>query len=338
MNGKLINCCRARKDYAALTTEERLTYTNAVLTVAQDPFYKPRYDELIALYQESFENDFSQSSNPSTSQYFVFVRYFLLEYEDLLKDVNCSVTIPFYDWTPFPVAPYTAAVWSNIDGFGDTARLEDQCVITGPFQVSDFSITPSAGGGCLKRLYRNERFPSRDIVDRDVLPLPASEFVDFHRYLQLLLGSNVQCFIGGTICSVNAANDPIQLLHLAKLDSILTRWQFLGQGRGTVRYSADNSPLLLSPGFTVSQFSGNLNLPYGVCILYDPPFLLKNHAPPPTTLLTLGQPAVIATMDCMKEDMMSFMPMSDDDIDFMEDHCSRPRVFRSIPNVPTKTQ
>ena len=313
-----------RRDYVALNREDRLAYINIILQVSKDPIYKPRYDALVALFKDSFSaNNVTQSGTPSSSQYFVFARYFMLEYEDILRDFNCSLTIPFYDWTPFPVAPYTAAVWGNTDGFGDTSRVEDNCVITGPVRVGQYEITPSAGGGCLKREYRNVRFPSRDIVDRDVLPLPAEEFADFHRFLQLLLGLNVQCFVGGTICGTDAANDPVFLLHLAQLDSILMRWQFLGQGRNEVRYAFDNSALLLSPGFRVSDFSNNLNLPYDVCVFYDPPVLLKNHAPGATTLTNLGGRPPSMTMDCAPAESMQFMDnmMDTPAHNFMEEKC-----------------
>lgn len=306
---------------------DRLAYINAFITIVFDPMYQKRYNDLIALYRASFQNNVTQSTTPSTSQFFVFVRYFMIEYEDMLKDINCSLTIPFWDWTPFPIAPYTAAVWNNVDGFGDTARAEDGCVATGPVRIGAYFVTPSAGGGCLRREYRNQRFPSRDLVNRDLLPLPSNEFNDFHRFLQLFIGINVQCFVGGTMCSSDAANDPVFLLHLAKLDSLLTRWQLSGGGRNTVRYSTDNSPLLFSQGSTVAQFSSNLNLPYGVCIQYEPPFLLKNHAPPPTLQVARIQ---AATMNCVPHEMMEFMNMTEADDQFMERHCGQQRVFRSL--------
>ncbi len=333
IDGRLRNCCRLRRDYAGLSISERQRYITTFLTAAQDPIYKPRYDALISLWKQSFENDVTQSSASSTSQYFMFVRYFLLEYENLLQDIDCMVTIPYYDWTPFPITPYAANVWDNTDGFGDTSRATDSCVITGPVRVGQFSITPSAGGGCLQRDYTNRRFPSRDIIDRDLLPLPSDEFGTFHQFLQLFIGLNVQCFVGGTMCGVNAANDPVHILHLARLDSILTRWQLIGQGREEVRYAFDNNPLLLSPGFRVSQFSNNRNLPYDSCAIYEPPVLLKNHAGPLPA--SVGLRVEITRMDCVPMEDMMFMDsmMTTENHDFMETECSKPRVFRRATRI-----
>ena len=324
-----------RRDYAGLSSADRLIFINTYLQIVKDPIYGPRYTTLINTYMRSFKNNITQSTDPLKSQFFMFNRYFMLEFEDILRDFNCSLTIPYYDWTPFPVAPYTASVWGNTDGFGDTARPSDKCVIKGPFRVGEYTIAASAGGGCLKREYRNQRFPSRDIVERDLLPLPSNEFSDFHRFLHLFIGINVQCFIGGTICSSDAVNDPVYLLHIAQLDSILMRWQSFGRGRDTVRYSTDGSLLLESPGFTVQQFNNNLKLPYNICLFYGAPVLLKNH-PPPSALQTFGTPALIRTMDCSPMEMMDFVGMSAADHQFMEEHCKKMRVFRSIRNVPTK--
>ena len=184
----------------------------------------------------------------------------------------------------------------------------------------------------------NRRFPSREIINRDVLTFPASEFSNFHQMLQLLVGLNVQCFIGGTMCSTDAANDPVFLLHLAQLDSLLTRWQLFGDGRDQVRYAFDNQPLLLTPGFTVAQFSSNINLPYDLCILYDPPVLLKNHgasAPPvlptaaPPTRFGFSLEAVALPqerrMECAPKDMMAYMDnlMDEENHEFMKEECEK---------------
>lgn len=335
VNGKFINCCRRRMDYAGLSREDRLQFITTYQTVVRDPVYGPRYAALVNTFTGSFANNITQSTSPTNSQYFMFNRYYMLEFEDMLRDFNCSITIPFYDWTPFPDAPYSAAVWGNTDGFGDRSRQPDLCVTTGPFRVGEYSVLPSAGGGCLQREYQNKRFPSRDIIERDVLTIPSDRFFDFHRFLHLFIGVNIQCFIGGTMCSPNVANDPVYLLHIARLDSILMRWQSLRQGRDTVRYAFDGSPLLETPGFLVRDFSDNFVLPYGTCVLYTPPVLKKRH-PPPSAIQTLGSPVSLRTMDCAPESSMGFVGMSVADHDFMEEHCKKVRVFRSIRDVPTK--
>ena len=327
MDGHFINCCRVRRDYVEVTTSERLAYIEAIKTIANNSTYRKRYDELNALYKASFDNGVSQSALPSRSQYLMFLRYFLLEYEDLLREIDCRITVPYWDWTPFPDHPYTAEVFDNEQGFGDTSRPEDKCVVTGPFHEVAYQVSPSAGGGCLKREYSDRRYPSRDMINRDLLTITADDFILFHQNLQLFIGGNVQCSVGGTMCSSDASNDPLFLLHASQLDFIFTRWQSFGEGRDTVRYSSDTSPLLLSPGYSVVDFSDNTKLPNGVCVMYDPP-AFKNHPPPPTAAATLA--VTIEPMGCVPMDMLDFMEMSPENEAFMDEMCKKDRVFRSV--------
>ena len=141
------------------------------------------------------------------------------------------------------------------------------------------------------RDYTNQRFPDRSMINRDLLPVPATEFTFFHRMLHLFIGINIRCFIGGTMCSSSTANDPVYLLHMAQLDSILTRWQAIGGGRESVRYITDNSALLGALGFTVNQYADNSALPYGTCVSYDPPAIHDTASGPVLKFSSAPAPA-----------------------------------------------
>ena len=164
-NGFLVNCCRLRKDFSSLTDEERLRYTQAMLTVSSDPVYQIRYYELLENYKASFGTDI-QNTDYRVSQFLIWNCYFLLEYKNLLKEIDCRINLPYYDWTIVPVNPYISIVWDEEVGFGKSSREIDFCVNNGPFQVGQYSLIPSAGAGCLKREYRNEKFPTRSLVER----------------------------------------------------------------------------------------------------------------------------------------------------------------------------
>ena len=322
VKGKLVNCCRVRKDYAALNQKEKLAYINAVLTLSKDPIYKPRYDALIDKYRQSYKT-VAQTCTTTKSQFFPFIRYFLMEYENLLREVDCRITIPYWDWTAFPLAPYSSPVWDNAYGFGDSAGPYG-CVTTGPFHFPDFITTPSAGGKCLKRNYHKGFYPSRDIIERDILPLPANEFKFFHYMLQMFISINVQCFIGGTSCSVHAANEPAFILHLAHIDFIFNRWQGLGDGRDKVHYFTDKSPLVLSGGLVVSQFCDNSKLPGGVSICYTEPVYLQRHAP----ALLSSSKVRMQPMSCVYQKATAFLQLTDDQTNFLKKQCIKDRLYR----------
>lgn len=278
-NGYLTNCCRLRHDYASYNDKEKERYIYAVITVTEDPVYKIKYAKLLQKYQSSFGTA-AQSSVSARSQFFVWNRFFLIEYENLLREIDCHITIPYYDWTILHTNPYIHPVYDDKTGFGKSSRDSDNCMSTGPFNYEKFSLITSAGGGCLKREYTNRKFPSRALLERDVLTRPGSEFTEFQRSLQLFIHTNVRCYIGGTMCTKDAANDPLFVLHLAMLDYLYSRWQSFDEGRLKARYSTDTSALVLSENlFTVSQFHDNSNLPNGLAVCYAEP-RVKNHVPP----------------------------------------------------------
>ncbi len=205
----------------------------------------------------------------------------MLRYENLLREIDCRITIPYWDWTAFPVRPYQNPVWDNSFGFGNNSRPSDDCVSTGPFKVGNFSIPDGTGGyTCLHREYKDVEFPRREVIDRDVLPLPATYFNTLHQQLQLLIGTTVLCNVGGELCSTRLAYDPVYLLHLSHLDSLFDRWQRSGGGRESVRYGDDQSSLVFGRGLLVSALNDNKNLPEGVAVSYGVPVFHKNHAPP----------------------------------------------------------
>ncbi len=276
VEGQYVDCCRVRVDFAGMSAEEKNRLISAIFQVSTSPQYKPRYDTLVALYKSSFET-VAQGTLPSTSQFLPWNRFFMIQYENLLREIDCRITLPYWDWTALPLNPYLSPVFNPVSGFGDTSRSNDSCVNSGPFAFNNFSISPSAGGGCLQRHYRVQMFPTRAIVEQDLLTLTAADFNQFHQFLQVFIHTNVRCFVGGQMCSPDAANDPVYLLHLAQVDFIFDRWQNIDPTRLNVRFARDNSTLALTEHL-VSQFADNTGLADDVCVLYDHPNL-KNHIP-----------------------------------------------------------
>ena len=316
-----MDCCQVRKDYASMTFAERQRYIQTVKTVSTDP----RYEALVAKYKASFEG-LAQSTNPEESQFLAWNRYFLLEYEDLLQNIDCHVTIPYWDWTVMPVSPYLASVWNPDSGFGDSARPKDSCVENGPFRFDQFDVTLSAGGGCLRRNYRMQMFPTRAIIEQDLLTMPATEFYTFHQFLQIFIHTNVRCFVGGHMCSDDAANDPAFLLHLAQIDSIYTRWQSLDTSRYSAGLVGDNRPLALDANFTVSDFASIANLPNDNGVCYEPAEF-KSHIPPSMKFLVESLEEMTNDgslhMTCVTESELSGAHLSSAAMDYMHSMCDK---------------
>lgn len=274
---RLTSCCRQRFDFVNLSPQDQQRYIDAVKMVSSDPLYKSRYDTLIAKHKSSFDT-VAQSTDPQVSQFFMWNRYFLHQYENLLREIDCNITIPYWDWTALPQMPYRSRVFDPKIGFGDASNPNDSCVSNGPFSYPSFQVTPSAGGRCLEREYKTQTFPTKAIIEKDVLTLPVEEFDVFHRFLQIFIFTNIRCFVGGQMCSKDAANDPLFLLHVAQTDFIFTRWQESDPFKLNAHFASDSRPLVLSDGALVSDYSNNKDLPNSLRVCYIMQEL-KNHLP-----------------------------------------------------------
>ena len=338
-NGQFESCSRFRRDWNTLTDEEKQTYISAVLTVATDPQYQPLYNQLLQIYNDSSPTSV-QSTRAETSQFFPWHRYFLLEYEDLLRLVNSSITIPYWDWTLLPTDPYSSPVFDPVTGFGNSSNSTTMCVTSGPFREEVFQVTPSAGGDCLRRKYEDSTYPDRNRLENNLFNVSAENFGDFHLYLQIPVHLIVRCFVGGDLCSFeDAANDPLYVLHLSRIDLILDEWQSIDSARASVRYENDNTELAinLGSGLTVSDFSSNRDLPFGVSVVYAPVQPLPFSAPPMggganrTRTLTLqnddpgarAQQSDVEKKHCISESLINQMLPLTQDQDFLRRVCSR---------------
>lgn len=270
-NGTLQDCCRYRKSWSSLTKLERERYISAVLTVSSDPTYRPLYKMLLTKYRTSFSTA-AQISKPEMSQFIPWHRYFLFEYEDLLRSVYRDITIPYWDWTVFTSNPYVSPVFNTETGFGNSADPKTRCVTSGPFREGEFEVTYINGSsGCLTREYNDYTYFERDLIEGP-LSLGVDMFREFHNFVQLFLTLNIRCFVGGEMCTTNAASDPLLLLHLARIDLFVQKWQDRDKTNEVVQRSnkADHLVLTLDPALTVADFCSNDQLPYGACVRYAP--------------------------------------------------------------------
>jgi hypothetical protein len=283
--GQLVSCCRLRQEWSQLSSVQQERYIAAVRTASMNPLYRPAYVRIMQLYLEAFES-VVLNENPDTSLFFPWHRYYLSLYEDLLRVIDRSVTIPYWDWTLTPDRPYESQVFDPVSGFGNSTDNVTHCVNSGPFREGLFRTSPQAGDGCVKRTYRNFPFFNRQLLDSTLLA-PATSFTQLHSALQLFFHFQIRCFVGGTMCTNFASEDPVYLLLLAQLDRLLDAWQRQDEDRAGARYNDDPSPLVptlnnMSEELKVSDYSSNKELPYGVSVCYS--------VPPPPLPAVMAEP------------------------------------------------
>ena len=273
------SCCRYRQEWSQLSPDQQLHYISAVQTVNSDPDLRAIYTRILELYQEAFDSVVLER-NWEVSHFFPWIRYYLQLYEDFLRAIDSSITIPYWDWTAYPNRPYDSPVFDAELGFGNSADNATSCVNSGPFREGEFSVPSSlgGGGGCIKRTYEeNFSFYTRETMD-NLLVLPPDSFGKFYQTLHLLIHLETRCFVGGTMCTDYASSDPLYLLLLARLDLVFDQWQSLQE---LVRYSNDFTslePVLKGRRFTASSYSSNTNLPYNTAVCYGPLPNIAHHS------------------------------------------------------------
>jgi CUB/sushi domain-containing protein len=265
VDGWMVNCCRYRQDWSNLSDEQRTRYVQAVLNVSSDPIYQPLYQTLMQTYYDSFQT-LAQSLDFSITHFLPWHRFFMQQYEDLLRMIYPSVYIPYWDWTLLPQTPYQHLVFSPTNGFGNESDPNTDCITGGPFRQDQFSL--SLKEGCLKRQYNTESLTllTRSQLEDVLLVQPA--FSQFFRLLTVPY-LTVRCTVGGTMCNSKESppvEDPLHLLILSFIDNIWNRWQSMNQQDKLHPHGDDI--LALANGFKVKDYNNVKNLPYNVSVCY----------------------------------------------------------------------
>lgn len=230
VQGQLVNCVRIRKEFTSMSSLERERYIKAILTASTDPKFKNDYDELINRHRNKFF-----SGIHGRTHFLTWHRYFMLLYENLLRQVACNFTIAYWDWSSVSGNPFSTvkreSLWHTANsGFGGNGIGPYSCVQTGPFREANWSIVPlpansfpEPGPRCLARRFNGN--PPDSVAVQEVLRIPASNFTDFELMLRVNLHDVVHCLIDGTMCSIDSAAAPEFFLHHGFIDKIWDEWQ-----------------------------------------------------------------------------------------------------------------
>ncbi len=266
-NGKLVKCCRLRKEFTDMSYTERVHYIQTVKTASTHPSYKPQYDSLLTLHKRIFftgihELDF----------FLPWHRWFILQYENLLQQIDCRVTVPYWDWSLVAANPFSSSVWNTgKHGFGGNGVPGGSCVKTGPFRQGVWSLPASAGGGCLRRDFSGT---APDAIAVQKLVTSNSKLVDFENFEQLLrvqFHDLVHCVINGTMCSLDSASAPEFFLHHGFVDKIWVDWQKQSNAHKFNTYFLSQTALMTSTPYRSKDLLDLKNQPGCVCAEYVNP-------------------------------------------------------------------
>lgn len=231
-NGRLVDCCRVRKEWRSMTQVERCRYVDAIYTVSTKQPYKACYDDLIAIHRAHFNTDIHEEPF-----FFPWHRWFILSLENLLRRVNCRITVPYWEWSAESQTWQNSIVWAPTCGLGG----DGSPVTTGVFRNRNWQLTPSAvpSAGPLRRSFGG------NVPDCAAVALAqrlgVTEFSAWHQIVQGNFHDSVHCIIGGTMCTQDSANAPEFFLHHGYIDQLWAAWQSKGPGFKNLPHFAQNA-------------------------------------------------------------------------------------------------
>ncbi|XP_028411548.1 uncharacterized protein LOC114534193 [Dendronephthya gigantea] len=259
--------CRVRKEFlTGLTKEEKAHFVNTVKTAASTEPYKTRYENLLTIHKRLFYRGIH------TQKYFLpWHRWFLVEYENILREIDSDITVPYWDWSLVANEIFDNDFWATDEsGFGeDGDPAKSSCVQTGPFRRGEFSLIQSAGGGCLTRNF-NGRVQDAVQVQR-LLSYSAKEFFYFEEQLRVDFHDNFHCCIEGTMCSTDAASAPEFFEHHGFIDKIWSDWQEKGNDYQFSSLFMGIDAKMLATAYLPRDYLDLKHMPGGVCVKYEDP-------------------------------------------------------------------
>ena len=245
-----------RKNQKALTTTEKTAFVNAVLGLKRQASQmhpgdatRSRYDDFVEVHLNAMtammtpgKTTWGHQASPFTAWH----RVLLFQFEQELRKIDGSVTLPYWDWTTDQAK--TSAPWTN-DFLGGDGRAGDGKVLTGPFRFDAGNWTirvkdgPTDPGFLTRQMGRRadaRRLPSKQAqktclatTPYDVAPWDDSkrsqsnraQWQGFRIQLEIPLHNLVHRWVGGAMLAMASPNDPVFWLHHCNLDRLWSVWQ-----------------------------------------------------------------------------------------------------------------
>jgi hypothetical protein len=181
--------------------------------------FQSQYNDLIQLHNTIFIG----FGIHRKEHFLTWHRWYVLQYENLLRRVDCKVTVPYWDWTVVSGTPWGSTsrdVWySGNSGLGGNGVAPTRCVKDGPFRDEIWNLLPSVPAPrCLKRNFVGK--PPDSVALAMLLNTPVSKFHEFELTLRTTFHDAVHCLIDGTMCGFNSSGAPEFFLHHGMVDKV----------------------------------------------------------------------------------------------------------------------
>ncbi|KAK3745530.1 hypothetical protein QZH41_002903 [Actinostola sp. cb2023] len=217
-----------------MSLEERRLYIQTLKIASTVQPYKRVYDEMTSYHPRWFKDVHR------LKYFFPWHRWYILEFENFLRQIDCRVTVPYWDWSRAVSsgtlwrASHIRDVWHpGPHGVGGNGHGRHQCVRTGPFSKESWSVCFVLKGKrefCLSREFNScysKRLPKRKKV-QSLFDFPFEKFEKFEEIVREDMHDDFHNAIGGVMSFEESANAPEFWFHHGYLDKLWGDWQRRG--------------------------------------------------------------------------------------------------------------
>ena len=225
----MIECYRIRKDFTSMTIKERIRYINTLKIVSSQQPFKEDYDKLTKIHPDYFWEIHVLKF------FFPWHRWYILQFENLLRKIDCRVTVPYWDWTRavsgnviFRQSHFRDIWHPGPHGLGGNGTTTDHCVEKGPFSRRKWKMSPWLSYNCLRRNFRtNPQLTDSSYVNA-LFQLSQKKFKCFEYAVRLYIHNDLHNAIGGTMSVKESGSAPEFWFHHGYLDKLWAKWQNRG--------------------------------------------------------------------------------------------------------------
>ena len=210
---------------------DRRRYIRALLTVSTSYPYREEYDKLTRIHLKFFYKIHI------LKYFFPWHRWYILTFENILRKLDCRVTVPYWDWAEAASnrrqcsGQHIRDFWyPGSHGFGGNGRAPGHCVMDGPFRAGRWYLSPWLRYSCLKRAFNHTEMSNLQDAGfvRKIGGLPLQKFKRFEFLVRGHMHNAFHNAVGGTMSLEYSACAPEFWTHHAFMDKLWSDWQDRG--------------------------------------------------------------------------------------------------------------
>ena len=143
-------------------------------------------------------------------------RYFIRQLELKLKEIDCNIVLPYFDFTTDAGNFSHAILWQSNYFGGNGVQKNNGCIHDHPFG------DPRNWKPCISRHFNtNLSLPTQIEV---AIALSSEDFIELSKYLKTFI-YYIHAYVGGNMLTDNGPYDPIFYVMYSYIDMLYWQWQ-----------------------------------------------------------------------------------------------------------------